>query len=82
MEKKLASLRRTLAQLRRKLRYIADSPLGTVFVKSGDRRKIRAALHPDGVQNPVAKQRLEIATQIINESFASGKLREIEEEEA
>jgi len=34
------------------------------------------------VQNPVAKQRLEIAAQIINGLFASGKLREIEEEEA
>ena len=51
-------------------------------VKPGSRRKILTALHPDGVQNPVAKQRHEIAAQIINGLFASGKLREIEEEEA
>ena len=51
-------------------------------VKPGSRRKILTALHPDGVQNPVAKRRLEIAAQIINGLFASGKVREIEEEEA
>ena len=48
-------LRRTIAQLRHKLRYIADSSKGTVFLKPGDRRKIRSALHPDPVLDPVGE---------------------------
>jgi hypothetical protein len=74
-------LRQTINKLRAQLRYIARSPLGTVFVKSGYRRKILSALHPDGVETPAAKRRHEIGFQLINELFESGKLREIEEDE-
>jgi hypothetical protein len=42
-------------------------------MKPGDRRKILSALHPDGVENPAAKRRLEIAFQIINALFESRK---------
>jgi hypothetical protein len=79
MQQKLTALRRKNAELRRRLQMVAEAPLGTVFLKQGDRRKILSALHPDGVENPAAKRRLEIAFQIINELFDKKKLREIEE---
>jgi hypothetical protein len=79
MEQTLAALRRKNNELRRRLQEVAHASKGIVFLKQGDRRKIRAGLHR--VENPVARQRLEIASQIINELLDSGKLREIEEDE-
>jgi hypothetical protein len=45
------------SQLRYRLREVTDAPKGTVFMKRADRRKIRACLHPDRVQDPAAKKR-------------------------
>jgi hypothetical protein len=57
----------------------AATPHGTVLLKPGDRRKLLSALHPDSVQDPAAKRRLETAFQIISELFDRKNLREIEE---
>jgi hypothetical protein len=73
-------LRKQVSKLRGRLRMIIHSPVGSVVVKPGSRRKILAALHPDGVLDPAVKKRLEIAFQIISELFDKKKLIEIEEE--
>jgi hypothetical protein len=76
LKRENAAIKR-LFDVKRQFRKIsAASYDGVVFLKQGDRRKILSALHPDGVENPAAKRRLETASQIIGELFNSGKLME------
>lgn len=73
-------LRKTVAKLRRRLQEVAHASKSTVYLKQGDLRKLRVGLHPDGVLDPVLAKRVNIASQILNELFDSGRLREIEED--
>jgi hypothetical protein len=75
LKRENAAIKR-LFDVKRQFREISAASYGVVFLKQGDRRKILSALHPDGVENPAAKRRLEMAAQIIGELFNSGKLRE------
>jgi len=81
MEQKLKALKKKIAELRYRLRTVQYSDKGAVFLKPGDRRKILSALHPDNEVNPATKRRLEVAFQIINDLFESGKIKEISEDE-
>lgn len=61
-----AKLRKEIRQLRRRLQNVAESGKGTLFISIADRRKIRAALHPDGATDPARRKRLTEASQIFN----------------
>jgi len=61
-----AKLRKEIRQLRRRLQNVAESGKGTLFISMADRRKIRAALHPDGATDPARRKRLTEASQIFN----------------
>lgn len=61
-----AKLRKEIRQLRQRLRNVAESGKGTLFISAADRRKIRAALHPNGATDPVRRKRLTEASQIFN----------------
>jgi hypothetical protein len=61
-----AKLRRLLAEARSRLHSITHAPEGAVFVSKDDLRIIRACLHPDGAQNPAARQRYEAASKAFN----------------
>ena len=78
MAQKLSALRRKNNELRRRLHTVAHESKTTALLKPGDRKKILAGVHPDGVLDPATAQRLNIASQIIGELFQSGRLKEIE----
>ena len=78
MAQKLSALRRKNNELRRRLHSIVHESKTTALLKPGDRKKILAGVHPDGVLDPATAQRLNIASQIIGELFQSGRLKEIE----
>jgi hypothetical protein len=63
-------------ELLRRFRALEEKPSGILYLKQGSRRMLLSALHPDGIENPAAKQRHEIAFQLITDLFASGYLRE------
>jgi hypothetical protein len=52
-----------LRNLRQCLREMALAP-NTIFMPAADRRKIRACLHPDRVQDPAQRKRHEEAVQL------------------
>jgi len=59
--------------MRARLREFSRSSKNRIYIPGNDRRKILAALHPDGVPDPTMKKRHEEAFQI----FSTLPIREI-----
>ena len=66
LQRKLADASKKLAEARARLRALARSPAGTVFILAANRRKILRCLHPDTVPDPALKKRYEEAFQIFS----------------
>jgi regulator of replication initiation timing len=66
LQRKFADASKKLAEARARLRALAKSPVGKVFIPADNRRKILRCLHPDAVPDPALKKRYEEAFQIFS----------------
>jgi chromosome segregation ATPase len=66
LQRKFADASKKLAEARARLRALAKSPAGKVFILGANRRKILRCLHPDAVPDPALKRRYEEAFQIFS----------------